>query len=161
MDVFLVILILIILALLVFLVIPIKLHLLLCLDTGFYFTVAWHKIFKVKAELKEIDMYMSIYFLNWRIKTNRLLKKKSGLSMRKALSIDETYLKACYALNTPYQTGLMLVPMSIIGKLPSIRSFELIPDFFSSQEYIYVDGGTKLNIGKTINNILRLKEKKR
>ncbi len=161
MDYILVVLLSVTLILVLLYVIPVKLKLLFYMDTDcFCFKVVWRKIFKMEAELKGIGMHISIYLLNLRIRSGQIIRGKSGLSMRKALSIDETYLKARYGLNTPYLTGLMLIPTSIIG-MSNMDSFELIPDFFSNHEYIHVEGGTKLNIGKTIINILRLKEKSR
>lgn len=143
-------------------VVPIRIRFHFLLDREMKFSAAWPPWLKIESTLDQGRILISVLLFRWKIVSNRMRRKKAaGPAVWKAISIHGTTIKTRYGLNAPHLTGLMLAPVSAIGYLSWVRNFEVVPDFFPTEEYFYIEGSTMLNVGETILNLIGLKSKRR
>lgn len=120
--------------------------------------LTWLSFFRMKAETAPDGVHMRIYLFGMRILSRRMGEKKnSNLSLFKTLSLSDTCLRLEYSLDNPFLNGLAFIAAGMAGNLADITSLDQLPDFFPGREYLCLEGSSKLNLGRTTANFIRLK----
>lgn len=116
---------------------------------------------------KESRQKVSIFFsgkriASWNIRLKpKAKKRRRGLFYVRALSMERARCKTAYGFSTPFLTGISSgFPLFIQSIVPNI-SIEMTPDFFSDHAYLIVRAEAKLNLGRTILNLIRKRPDKR
>lgn len=120
--------------------------------------LTWLSFFRMEAELAPDGAHARVYLFDIRISSRRIIaKRKTSLKLFSALSLSDTSLRLGYALNDPFLNGLMLIGISMAGDMAGTVELEQFPDFIPGREYLYLEGTTQLNLGRTMANLIRSK----
>ncbi|MCX7614381.1 MAG: hypothetical protein N2Z65_01335 [Clostridiales bacterium] len=122
-------------------------------------TGCWlYPFLKVSVHIKNAPV-LSVFLFHRKIYSKPVKRKKKKDFKRsfQSLHLTNTYLKVNYGLNNPFYTGTMYSVIGMIQSFLHIESISQIPDFLPNKEYVIVNAGAKLWIGKTILNDLRTK----
>lgn len=125
-------------------------------------STSWTHLLKAKIDIDMVNYRVRLLIVLFK-KTilNKLTDKRKNidsLSLR-ALSFNDTHIRAFYGLAQPHFTGFLHGALCFINSLTEIVSVELIPNFIPVTEYLRIEAYTKFNIGKTILNFVKLKYK--
>ncbi|NLL45325.1 MAG: hypothetical protein GX250_00775 [Clostridiales bacterium] len=125
--------------------------------------VSWLGVLRACVKRVNFRTHVAAYVFKARIYSGFLKKTGKGFNSEiiRALSLSDTELKTCYGLNGPHITGILFGVLSAIASMVGLERFEQYPEFLSGEEYLQIEGSSKLNIGRTVSNYVRLKLKKR
>jgi hypothetical protein len=120
-----------------------------------------YPLMMARMEMLHYSPHLTIYLLKTPVYTKTLKSKKNRktnlFDTAQALQLTEGYAKAYYGLDNPFHTAVTS------GAIDLFRSFfpnipiEQIPDFMPGHEYVVIQAGVKLNIGKTLFRMIRQK----
>jgi hypothetical protein len=114
----------------------------------------------VKVHIIDYTPFLSINLFGKQIYSKAI--KKSGKRKMKmkyypALDLHGMYANVYYGFDNPFFTGISSGVIQIIQIYFNGIYIAQFPDFLAQKEYIRINAGGKLNMGKTIVNILRIK----
>ena len=114
----------------------------------------------LKTSVKMINSrpQLSFFILGRHIFT-RSLKPKKGKSSRmilKSVKTKDTLIRAYYALNNPFYTGIAYGAFPFFQLFLNNATIEQYPDFLSSKEYVLIEAETKFNLGAAIVEFIKL-----
>lgn len=122
----------------------------------------WLTILHVRAEFLEGRMQLRVFLHNWLIFSGQPQEdKEMHRELLSALSLSETSVKTSYGLNEPHLAGFLFCAMNLICTLTGVFALEQSPDFVPLQEFFRVEGSTKLNVGRTAANLMKLRLEQR
>lgn len=129
-------------------------------------TLNWYgSFFKAEINIIKYSPRLSIFIFQKRIYSKAVKKRKGKRKMNlediRALVLYDEYATVRYGLDNPFSTGIACGLMEIIQTYFSGIRITQVPDFIPFQEYVEMDAGAKLNIGKTVVNILRLQSERK
>ncbi len=129
-------------------------------------TAFWLKpLIKITAKPADTRLKISLYIFNKKL-ISRLMTKASGKKRRgrvdqlKALSVQDSRVEIFYGLNEPAVTGVLCGLISSFNSIVGIKELKQYPNFLPYEEYILISANIKINMGKTIANLIMLKSKK-
>lgn len=108
---------------------------------------------------------ISVYILNIKCLSKALSelskkRKKPAIAYLKAISIQDERVEIFHGLNESHLTGLICGGISAFGSLFGLSGLQQYPDFVSTRDYIQISADIKINLGKTLMNIAKLKSSK-
>ncbi len=139
----------------------------LLIDSGemnMQMSLSWIHVIRIQAETIQNRMRVSVLLLKAKVFSRLSEKgkektKRENRTVFKALSLEDTHVKASYGFNEPYLTGILCGAISCAEALIKKTTFEQIPEFFPAQEFIKIEVRSKLNAGKTALNFIKFKSK--
>jgi len=143
--------------------VPVELEFRLNSEMDMKLRALWLGVFKLTAELIDLRIYVSANAFGLKVFSGFLEKKSRGLNTDtlRVLSLSDAEIRTQYGLNEPHIAGILFGVLSAVGSMASIDRFEQRSDFISLDEYLEIEGRSKLNIGRTLMNYVRLKSKER
>lgn len=130
-------------------------------DADMHLAMVWLRDIKINAVIKELRPYVSVFVFDREVMSRFLKKRKGQGGTITALALHDTDVRISYGLNSFAATGLISAALGVLGSVGKIDHFEQIPEFLPADEYLKIDAATKLNIGKTVSNMILLKSKLR
>lgn len=135
------------------------------LDTNrndMHFLFYWlYPLIMARVEMLNYSPHLTIYLLKIRVYSKNVKSKKNKktnlLDTAQALQLSETYAKAFYGLDNPFHTAVTSGFVDMFDSLFPNIPIEQIPDFVPDHEYVVIQAGAKLHIGKTLFRILKQK----
>lgn len=132
------------------------------LDTNrndMHLIIYWlYPIFMAKVIMSEYSPQLNVYLFNLRIfSKNMQVKSQQNKSFIQYLELEETYANLYYGLSNPFNTAITTSIIQMIKTFTPDVCIIQYPDFISGEEYIVMQAGSKLNIGKTIIRFVRIK----
>ena len=128
-------------------------------EKDMHLAMSWLKQIKIRAEIKELRPYVSVFVFNRRIMSTFLKKRKKKNGSISALDLRNTDVRVSYGINSLAGSSIIYAALEIIGQVGKIDRFDQVPEFMPATEYLKIDASAKLNIGKTISNTILLKLK--
>ncbi|HEX2939179.1 MAG TPA: hypothetical protein VHO66_09720 [Ruminiclostridium sp.] len=118
-------------------------------------------IFKAKVEIENFAPHLSIYLFDKRVykkavKPQKGQKKFSVSDYYQALELSNSYVNARYGLDSPFATGIASSIVGIIGSYFKNVFVTQSPDFLPFNDYILINAGTQLNVGKSAVNLVKI-----
>jgi len=119
-------------------------------------------VFKAKLEVEDYKPVLSIKLFDKQV-YKKAIKPRKGQGRRKNLSVSDyyhalvlsnSYVDAHYGLNNPFALGIASGIVGLIGSYFDI-DINQSPELFPFSNYLIVNAGTQLNIGKSLFNLLR------
>jgi hypothetical protein len=126
----------------------------------------WFDMLKGKLQMSDYAPFLTVYLFGFKIyskavkNTGKKNKKKKLPDYFKSLSIDNSYANIYYGFDDPSSTGITSGIIRILQAYFKGISIAQFPDFIPDKEYVSINAGTKLNIGKTILNYAKYKSLK-
>lgn len=132
-------------------------------ETDMELHVSWLRFLRAIVKRVNSRTHVAAYVFKGRIYSGFLKKTGKGFNSEviKALSLSDTEVKTSYGLSGPHITGILFGVLSAVASVVGLERFEQYPEFFSGEEYLQIEGSSKLNIGRTVANYVRSKLKKR
>lgn len=113
-----------------------------------------------KVEMQDYCPYLNVFLFKKQVysKKYQLFNKSGGnQGYIHSLVLNDFYVNTSYGLKSPFSTGIASGIIEILhSNFRNISIFQY-PDFLSANDYIMIDAGSLLNVGKTLLNIVRLK----
>lgn len=141
---------------------PVKISFLLDSDKiDMHVSMTWLPLLKIEAKTIHLRAHISVYIFSKKI-ISKFIKKRRGVdkSVLKALSLQNTCIRTFYGLNEPHLTGMLYGAIGFISSLIEIEALEQFPEFVPINEYLRIEANSKLNVGKTIVNLIQIKFEK-
>lgn len=125
-------------------------------------SVYWLRPF-IKATVKMADFKptVTVFIFNKRVYSKAIERKQAHKydwrSLPAALKLKETKIKTRYGMSNPFSTGIFCGAVETLRAMLGLDNFEHHADFLSENEFVFIEAQSKLNIGKTLFNLLKLK----
>jgi predicted membrane protein len=103
---------------------------------------------------------LRIFLFNRLIITREIkkLKKKTGrMEFKQLKNLKDIHVDILYGFSDPFITGTVFGMISMVSQFINKDSVIQNPDFLSENDYIYLDGTAKVNIGTTLINLYKPK----
>lgn len=88
-------------------------------------------------------------------KIKRGARKGRGVELVKLSNPQDVHVNVRYGFKDPFTTGIACGAINVASQLINIDSLVQIPDFMSTDDYIYLDATAKVNIGSTLLRFFR------
>ncbi|MDF2686424.1 MAG: putative rane protein [Clostridia bacterium] len=127
-----------------------------------YLFVNWFDV-TAKIQMSDYTPFLTVYLFKYKIYSKAIKnsgKKKKILDYYRSLAVDNSYADIYYNFNDPSSTGITSGIIRVLQAYFKGISIAQFPDFIPSKEYVSINAGTKLNIGKTILNYAKSKSLK-
>lgn len=125
-----------------------------------HLTAVWLSLFKITAKPENSKMKISVYILNQKVMTKiPRKKKKANLTLLRALSLQDNQIEIFYGLNEPQIAGLVCGVLSSLREVLRIPGLRQYPNFLPENEYLRISANVRLNLGKTLVNLMSMKTK--
>lgn len=122
----------------------------------------WLTLIHVRAELLNGKAHVRVFMRDWLIFSGQPTEGKGiNRDFLGALCLSETSVKTSYGLNAPHLAGFLFGAVNLICALTGVSVLEQAPDFVPLQEFFRVEGNTRLNVGRTAVNLIKLKLEQR
>lgn len=118
-----------------------------------------YPVFFAKVEMLNYSPHLNIFIFKKCVysKNYQLDKNKQNQGYIHSLVLNELYVKTSYGFQNPFSTSIASGIIGILQLNFKNISFFQHPDFLSANEYIIIEAGSLLNVGKTLLNVIRLK----
>lgn len=126
-----------------------------------HLSACWmHPFLKLTVKIENSVPIYSVYIFGKHL-TSKAVGKKAGKdrSLLQAAAIKDPMVKAYYGIYNPFMFGILYGAIAFVKALFHIEIFEQYPELMPLNEYICIEAEAKLNLGKTLVNIIRLKLK--
>ena len=127
--------------------------------TDINMTLSWlNPVFKALVTVQDTKPILTLYLFNKRI-LNRTFKKGQNkpraMNIVKLINPKNINVNAYYGFKDPFTTGIACGVINIASQFINIDSINHIPDFMTTNDYIYLDATAKVNLGATIIRLFK------
>lgn len=114
-----------------------------------------------KIAMADYTPQLTVYFMNIRV-LQKKLRPKPGNRNTAFLAmpvLHDLSVTASYGFESPFYTGILSGALDAL--ITAFRNAAVIvyPDFLPDRDYFIIKGSAKLDIGQTINNLIKAKRK--
>lgn len=129
-----------------------------------HLTFSWlYPFITAQVRMMNSAPYLDIYLLKAHIYSKKIKKQKKKSNYQfnlQSINYKDAYANIYYGLENPFATSVTSGILAIFHQYASQVSTRLYPDFIPAHEYVMIDAGAKLNIGKTLMGFLRSNKNK-
>lgn len=111
----------------------------------------------VKSNSSSVSVSLSRIRIFSKVFQGKRGKKGSYWKYIRSLDLNDSFANVYYGLTNPFTTGIASGIVQMIGSCFGGIHISQFPDFMPAHEYVYINAGTELNMGKTLANIMRIK----
>lgn len=116
---------------------------------------------ELNIKMFEYSPFLSIFLFNKKVYAKTIKpkhkKRRPILDYYRSLNLNDTFVKIYYSLNDPFPTGISFAIIQSIQAFVGDISITQYPNFVSDHAYMIIQSGTKINLGKTVLQLLHIK----
>lgn len=121
-----------------------------------------YPLITAKIQMVNYCPHLDVYLLTKRVYSKNIINKdnkennvRRQLNLIKAIDFKDAYAKIRFGLENPFATSIASSAIGLLQYYVNQISIQISPDFVPEHEYIVIQAGAKLSIGKTAVNILK------
>jgi hypothetical protein len=117
----------------------------------------YYPFFMAKVEMQDYSPLLDVYLFKKHV-FSKVLRHKAGkkqhpFHLLRALDYSDAYAVVHYGLDNPFHTFVASEIVEMMSSAFEEISILQYPNFTSDREYVAIQAGAKLNIGKTLNHL--------
>lgn len=120
-----------------------------------------YPLITASVQMLNYSPHLDIYLLKMRVYSKNIQKRTDNAPKQwdfiKTIDFKDAYAQIRYGLENPFETSMASSMIGILQQYVNQISIQLYPDFVPDHEYVVIQAGAKLNIGKTLVNVLKLR----
>lgn len=141
----------------------IRFHVLFHLDDELYINIlCLYPLIKICIKLEEDKPILMVYIFKIRVyKTLLKMKRRAdhGVGLVQSINPRNIYVDTYYGFRNPYTTGILCGALGAASNIVDIKRLHQVPDFLSTNDYVYVKADADIHVGHSIMNFAKMKSK--